>query len=103
MIKRIILVTKRADMSGEQFRKYYIEQHGPIVAQMPGLLRYFQNPTLPDKQGNEHEISGIAEIWYESEEAMRAAMASPQAALADNAREICGCEQARSSRSKNTK
>ena len=83
MIKRIVLVYKRDEMSGEEFRKYYIAHHGPIVAQMPGLLYYRQNPTLPDSDGNEQEISGIAEIWYENDAALHHAMSSPQAAAAN--------------------
>ncbi len=78
MIKRYILVSKRADLSGDDFRKYYLEHHGAIVAQMPGLLRYRQNPTLPHADGTEHDISGIAEVWYADENAMQSALHSPQ-------------------------
>jgi uncharacterized protein (TIGR02118 family) len=83
MIKRIILVTRRADLSGDEFRRYYTEKHAPIVARMPGLRRYIQNPTLPHPDGTEQEISGIAEVWYDDEAAFHAAMRSPEAAAAN--------------------
>jgi uncharacterized protein (TIGR02118 family) len=83
MIKRIILVTRRADFSGEQFRRWYTEKHAPIVAKLPGLRRYIQNPTLPGPDGTEQEISGIAEVWYDDEAAFRAAMSSAEAAAAN--------------------
>ena len=80
MVKRMILVYKRPDMTGDEFRRYYIETHGPIVARMPGLRRYVQNPILPDADGREPELSGIAEVWYESEDAMHQALSSPAGA-----------------------
>ena len=83
MTKRIILVTRRQDMPGDEFRRYYTEQHAPVVARMPGLRRYVQNPTLPGPTGEEQEISGIAEVWYDDEAAFHAAMHSPEAAAAN--------------------
>lgn len=83
MIKRIILVTRRSDLSGDEFRRYYTEVHAPIVARMPGLRRYVQNPTLPGRDGQEQEISGIAEVWYDDEAAFEAAMKSKEAAAAN--------------------
>ncbi|MBV9489010.1 MAG: EthD family reductase [Verrucomicrobia bacterium] len=83
MIKRIILVTRRPDLSGDEFRRYYTEKHAPIVAKLPGLRHYTQNPTLPGPDGQEQEISGMAEVWYDDEAAFRAAMQSPEAAAAN--------------------
>jgi uncharacterized protein (TIGR02118 family) len=83
MIKRMILVTRRADLSGDEFRRYYTEKHAPIVARMPGLRRYVQNPAAPGPDGREPEISGIAEVWYEDEAAFRAAMSSAEAEAAN--------------------
>ena len=83
MIKRIILVTRHPDLSGDEFRRYYTEKHAPIVAKLPGLRRYTQNPTLLGPDGREQEISGIAEVWYEDEAAFRAAMQSPEAVAAN--------------------
>ena len=83
MIKRIILITRQPGMDGDTFRRYYTEKHAPVVAKMPGLKRYVQNPTLPGPDGQEQDISGIAEVWYENEAAFRAAMSSPEAAAAN--------------------
>lgn len=83
MTKRIILVTRREDLTGDEFRRYYTERHAPIVARLPGLRRYIQNPTYPGPDGREQDISGIAEVWYDDEAAFAAAMRSPEAAAAN--------------------
>jgi uncharacterized protein (TIGR02118 family) len=83
MTKRMILVTRRSDVSPENFRKYHTDRHAPIVAKMPGLRRYVQNPTFPAPNGEENEVSGIAEVWYDDEAAFQAAMHSPEAAAAN--------------------
>ncbi|BDE05974.1 hypothetical protein WPS_12500 [Vulcanimicrobium alpinum] len=64
MTKRIITVVRRADVSPEEFRHIYLEHHAPIVARMPGLLRYKQNAVLAEVGHPDAEVSGIAEVWY---------------------------------------
>jgi uncharacterized protein (TIGR02118 family)/steroid delta-isomerase-like uncharacterized protein len=83
MIKRLILISRRAELSGEEFRRTYIESHAPIVARMPGLRRYVQNAVLPGNDGREPDISGVAEVWYDDEDAFAHALASPEGAAAN--------------------
>ena len=87
MFKRIVLVFKKPELSGDEFRRYYLQQHGPIVARMPGLRRYVQNPTYPGPDGREPDISGVAEIWYDDEASFRRAMASSEAAASNRSLE----------------
>ena len=84
MTKVIYVLHRRPDMDRDEFRRYWRDIHGPIAARMPGLRRYVQDHALTDVLG-EPPCDGIAELWFDSEEAMRAALASPEgvATLAD--------------------
>ena len=53
------------------FDKYYSEVHIPLAKQLPGLLRYTVSRGLRDKQ-----YYLVAELDFESMEAMRAALGS---------------------------
>lgn len=84
MTKAIFTLYRRADVSGDEFRDYWKNTHGPIAAKMPGLKKYVQNHALTTEEG-EPPIAGIAEVYFDSVEAMQDALASPEgkAALAD--------------------
>ncbi|MFN8516898.1 MAG: EthD family reductase [Chloroflexia bacterium] len=85
MIKLVLLVSKRADLSAEEFRRYWREQHAPLLMQLPGLRRLVFNYALPGMDGTAPEYDGVSEDWFESAEAMQAAFGSPagQAVFAD--------------------
>ena len=53
-------------MNLEDFRKYWIEVHGPIVCELPGLQRYVQCHTI-DAAYNyaEPKWDGVAQLWVE--------------------------------------
>jgi len=84
MTKVIYVLHRRPDIDPGEFRRYWRDVHGPIAARMPGLRRYVQDYPLLDASG-QPPCDGIAELWFDSEEAMQAALASPEgvATLAD--------------------
>ena len=91
MIVRTGLIRKKPDWSTEDFRRHWRERHGPLAARLPGLLRYEQNHVVDSQQrgftyprGSE-ALDGFSMLWFQSEEAMRAAMATSdgQALIAD--------------------
>ena len=84
MTKAIFTLYRRPDMSGDEFRDYWRNTHGPISAKLPGLNKYVQNHALATEEG-EPAIAGIAEVYFDSVETMQDALASPEgeAALAD--------------------
>ena len=75
MTKVLVVLQKKADLSREEFRRYWRNVHGPIGARMPGVRRYVQNHVLADGA----PFDGLAEIWFDSPEAMRAAFTSEAA------------------------
>lgn len=43
---RMGLIRKKADWSAEAFRKYWLENHGPLVSTLPSLREYRQNHVI---------------------------------------------------------
>jgi uncharacterized protein (TIGR02118 family) len=87
MVKVILLLARRPDISADAFRRYWHEQHRPLLERLPGLRRLVLNNVLPGADGAGPEYDGIAEDWFDSPEAMQAAFASAegQALTADAA------------------
>jgi uncharacterized protein (TIGR02118 family) len=87
MVKIMLLLHRRSDLSAEQFREYWHKQHRPLLDRLPGLRRLVLNDVLPAVDGAPPACDGIAEDWFESPEAMQAAFASAegQAVAADAA------------------
>ncbi len=85
MIKMVFLVHRRSDLDSESFRKYWREIHAQIARKIPGLRKYIQHHALPSPDGSPPAYDGIAEIWWDDQEAMEKAFASPegQAVFAD--------------------
>jgi uncharacterized protein (TIGR02118 family) len=78
MIKVIVLLAKRADISSEQFRRHLEENHLPQVECLPGLQRLVINHVLPAPDGPAPAYDAVAEDWFDNAEAMQAAFASRQ-------------------------
>jgi uncharacterized protein (TIGR02118 family) len=90
MIKVVFCLRRRADMTPEAFHRYWRDVHGPLARERVGLMgacRYVQVRTM-DTPGNEAlrklrggpaPFDGIAEMWWESEDAFRTGIATPEA------------------------
>lgn len=89
MIKFVYCVRRRPEMTPEQFRKYWVENHGPLVhkyAKDMKAKRYVQSHTLdiPANQlvqqirGTKPPYDGITEIWWDSLEDLLIAAQSPE-------------------------
>jgi uncharacterized protein (TIGR02118 family) len=87
MIKIMLLLHRRTDLSVEEFRRYWHTEHQALLVLLPGLRRLVLNDVLPGLDGASGPCDGIAEDWFDSPEAMQAAFASAegQAVAADTA------------------
>ena len=75
--KRLGLVKKREDMTPEQFTQHWLGVHASLCAKLPGLKRYSVN--LVDRQRfPKFGYDGFSELWFDSEEALTASLASPE-------------------------
>lgn len=85
MVKLMYTLTPKAGLSREEFERYWIETHAPIVKEIPHLERYVINVFRPRSDATALAIGGVAEQWFASAESMRAAFgtAAAQRARAD--------------------
>jgi uncharacterized protein (TIGR02118 family) len=85
MVKVIVLLPRRADMSPEAFKQHMRETHLPLVTKLPGLRRLVLNWVLPDPNEPPPAYDAVSEDWFDDAAAMGAALAMPegQAVAAD--------------------
>src|SRR3712207_2509760 len=84
MITRTGILTRRPDLTREQFRKHWLEVHGPLAARLPGLRRYHQNHVVDASQlAIDHarealEVDDFSQLWFDDIDAMRRAIEVPE-------------------------
>jgi uncharacterized protein (TIGR02118 family) len=83
MLKFIVVLYKRADMTSEAFRRHLTEVHGPLASRLPGLRRYRQNHVRADPKRNSPEWSAVIELYFDDLEAMETAWVSPEGTASD--------------------
>lgn len=76
MIKIVMAVRRKDGMSPTEFRRYWLEEHGPLargILESLGARRYVQTHTLDTDlngalaaaRGTREAYDGIAEVWWE--------------------------------------
>jgi uncharacterized protein (TIGR02118 family) len=70
--KAVILLARRDDMSAEDFRDWWLRDHAPLAARLPGLRRAMFN--LVD---DADDVDGVSELWFDSRDDFDAAYATP--------------------------
>ena len=78
MIKVVTFIKRRAGMPVEAFQTYWRDRHPAVVTRLPGVRRYVQSHTLASAYAaGEPVYDGIAEVWADSTDALRAMTRSP--------------------------
>lgn len=89
MIKFVMCLTRHPDLSREEFKDYWANKHGPFFmsnAAVMGAKKYLQSHTLQTplnealkaSRGMQPEYDGVAEVWFESEEALIQGMSTAE-------------------------
>lgn len=89
MIKFVMCLTRHPDLTREEFLNYWKNKHGPFFMQNAdamGARKYVQSHTLDTplneglrgSRGMLPEYDGVAEVWFDSEQALMAGMSSPE-------------------------
>ena len=89
MVKLVFCLTRLPHLSREEFQRHWRERHGPLVresAKALGIRRYVQvhtlatpvNEALRRGRGGPEAYDGVAELWFDSLEALSAAGATPE-------------------------
>ena len=93
MVKLVYCLRRHADISPEEFHNYWLNTHGPQVknaAEAMRARRYVQSHTCAPEvnqvflasRGLAPGFDGITEVWWDSVDDLKAAMASPEGAEA---------------------
>lgn len=83
MLKFMVVLYRRPDLTSDQFRHHLEQIHGPLARALPGLEQYKQNHVVQDPKRKHPGWDAIVELYFENREAMEATWASPQGALSD--------------------
>jgi len=83
MLKFMVVVYRRPDLSPEAFRRHFEEAHGPLAKQLPGLKKYVQNYASPDSTRESPGWDAIVELYFDDWATMEAAWNSTQGAASD--------------------
>ena len=87
MIKLVFVIRRREELSHEEFHRYWLEEHGPLARRLLeslGARRYVQTHTLDTDlnarlaatRGTTDAYDGLAEVWWDSLDALLAATGS---------------------------
>ena len=89
MVKLVFCLTRLPHLSREEFQRYWRERHGPLVRESVkalGIRRYVQvhtldtpvNEALRRGRGGPEAYDGVAELWFDSLDALAAAGITPE-------------------------
>jgi len=96
VVKLVFCLRRRSDIDEAEFHRYWREVHGPLAASFApvlGIRRYVQVHTTPGPVGDAitagrgapEPFDGVAELWFDSVDALVAATLSPEGAAAAEA------------------
>jgi uncharacterized protein (TIGR02118 family) len=74
VFKAMILLTRRADMSHEEFVRWWLDEHVPLASALPLVRKVVLN--VVDEGHDEAGIDGVSELWFDSRADFDAAYAS---------------------------
>jgi uncharacterized protein (TIGR02118 family) len=89
VIKLVFCINRRPDVTAEEFHRYWLEEHAPLVRSVQdvlGIRRYVQSHTIDTPANAVLQASrqtsvpydGVAELWWDSLEALGAGTATPE-------------------------
>ena len=84
MIAAISLIQRRADVDMATFRRHWLDPHGVMTAELPGLRAYVQHHCIASPATNALArslgIDGIPELWFDDIAQRTRAYTSPRIA-----------------------
>jgi uncharacterized protein (TIGR02118 family) len=96
MIKLVYCLHKRSDLGTEEFRRYWLEEHAPLVQRCAQAIRarkYVQSHTVAPElnemfrqsRGLEPAYDGVTEVWWDDLDALKAGMRTEEGRAAHRA------------------
>ena len=79
MVKAVYMVARKPGLSIQEFQDHWRQVHGPLVARVPGVRRYVQNPAVLEAYGlGQMTHDGFSEMWFDDLAALHAAARTPE-------------------------
>jgi uncharacterized protein (TIGR02118 family) len=89
VIKLTFAVRRRDDIEPDEFHRYWREEHGPLVRSLQpvlGIRRYVQSHRMETPlndllRASRHALEpfdGVAELWWDDQDALATATSSPE-------------------------
>ncbi len=78
MLKTIVLIKRRPDLSQADFLAYWRGHHAALAAKLPGMRRYVQNHVDPEILPGLSQFDGVAESWFDDANAILALRGAPE-------------------------
>ena len=79
MVNAIFMVNRLPGLNHHDFFKHWLEVHGPIAAQLPGLRRYIQNHVVLESLSRGTSThDGWSEFWFDDFWSFQQATKSPE-------------------------
>jgi len=82
MLKFMVVLYRRPDLTPAEFRRHLEKVHGPLAMNLPGLKKYVQNYVCNDPK-RKPGWDAIVELYFDDWAAMEAAWQSPQGEASD--------------------
>jgi|SRR6516225_3969491 uncharacterized protein (TIGR02118 family) len=83
MLKFIVILHKRSDMTAPQFRDYLRRIHAPLAKGLPGLRKYVHNYPAADPIRKPPPWDAVIELYFDDWSTMEAAWTSSQGTASD--------------------
>ncbi len=78
MLKFVVVLYRRPDLSREEFFTNLRDEHGPMAERIPGVRRYIQNHVLPDPKREHPGWDAVIELYWDDWASMEAAWESAE-------------------------
>jgi uncharacterized protein (TIGR02118 family) len=83
MLKFMVVLYRRQDLSAEEFAANLRQIHGPMAERIPGLRRYVQNHVAADPSRVHPGWDAIVELYWDDRASMENAWRSPEGEAAN--------------------
>ena len=83
MLKFMVVLYRRSDLTPEQFRRHLEQVHAPLAKQLPGLRKYRQNHVSHDSTRKHPGWDAVIELYFDDRATMEASWQSPQGSASD--------------------
>ncbi len=75
--KRLGILRRKDGITHQEFVDHWLQKHAALCVKLPGLRRYSINFVDRARFPN-FDYDGFSELWFDSEEALVASLASPE-------------------------